>query len=156
MLDTRARKTETLEVGRPAPNFSVADLANATVRLSDYRGKKAVFIDFWATWCGPCRMSMPDLQRIADDFKGHDLEILSVDEGETATQVADFASRERYSFHYVLDPNSEVGVLYGVRGIPTQVLVDKQGVVRWLRVGFSPRDAELRRLLRVLDREEPR
>jgi thiol-disulfide isomerase/thioredoxin len=152
-LDTRGQKTLTLAVGHPAPDFSVRDLSSATVRLSDFRGKKAVLVDFWATWCGPCRMAMPSLQTVADDFRGRDIEFLSVDEGEPADQVSAFAAQEKYSFHFVLDPDSSVGSRYGLQGIPTQLLVDKQGIVRWLRVGYSPQNADLKQMAGILARE---
>jgi predicted transcriptional regulator len=81
------------------------------------------------------------------------MEILSVNQGETAEPVRNFIQRKKYSFHVVLDQNGAVGGKYGVRGIPTLVLVDKKGVVQWLRVGYSGNDDELRQLLERLTRE---
>jgi peroxiredoxin len=137
---------------KAAPEFTLKDAAGRAVHLSDYRGK-VVLLNFWATWCGPCRMAMPGLQELQDKFKDRGLEILSVNQGETAEPVRNFIQRKKYSFHVVLDQDGAVGGKYGVRGIPTLVLVDKKGMVQWLRVGYSGNDDELRQLLERLTRE---
>ncbi len=133
--DGATREMGHLEVGQSAPDFSARDLADRTVRLSDYRGQKVVLLDFWATWCGPCKLAMPGLQSIQDDFKGRGLEILSLNEGESAEQAGGFIKKKGYGFHVLLDAGSGIGASYGVRGIPTMVVVDKQGVVRWIFSG---------------------
>jgi len=139
-----------VKVGEPAPDFSAQDLTNHPVTLASYRGQKVVVVDFWATWCGPCRMGMPALQDLQDKFKDRGLEILSVNQGESADQIQDFIHRKHYSFHVVSDPDGAVGDKYGVRAIPTLVVIDKDGVVRWLRVGYSENEDELRQLLEQL------
>jgi peroxiredoxin len=98
-------------------------------------------------------MAMPGLQELQDKFKDRGLEILSINQGETAEPVRNFIQRKKYSFHVVLDQDGAVGGNYGVRGIPTLVLVDKKGVVQWLRVGYSGNDDALRQLLERLTRE---
>ena len=98
-------------------------------------------------------MAMPGLQDLQDKFKERGLEILSVNQGETSEQVRNFIQRKKYSFHVVLDQDGAIGGKYGVRGIPTLVLVDKKGVVQWLRVGYSENDDELRQLLERLTKE---
>ena len=87
---------------------------------------------------------MPGLQSVLDDFKGRGLEILSVNEGESSELAGDFMKKKGYGFHVLLDAGSATGAKYGIRGIPTLVAVDKQGVVRWIRVGYRPDDADLR------------
>jgi peroxiredoxin len=139
-----------IKVGELAPDFSLQDLSNHPVALSSYRGQKVVIMDFWATWCGPCRMSMPGLQDLQDKFKDRGLEVLSVNQGETADQVRNFIERKKYSFHVVLDSDAAVGSKYGIRAIPTLVAVDKEGVVRWLRVGYSDNEDDFRHLLEEL------
>ena len=148
-----ARQLGNIEVGQPAPEFSARDLAGQTVNLSDYHGQKVVLVDFWATWCGPCRMAMPGLQSLQDDFKDRGLEILSINQRESAEQVGDFIKKKGYGFHVLLDPDSAVAAKYAVRGIPTLVAVDKKGVVRWIRAGYSPGDSDLRRVLEGLIKE---
>jgi len=142
-----------VKVDSPAPDFSLQDLSNQEVTLSSYRGRKVVLMDFWATWCGPCRMAMPGLQKLQDDFRDRSLEILSVNQSESAEQVHSFLEHRKYSFHVVLDSKGAVGNKYGVRGIPTVVLVDKKGLIRWLKVGWSPEENELRGLVKKLTRE---
>lgn len=142
-----------IKVGQLAPDFTLQDLSGHAVTLSAYRGQKVVLIDFWATWCGPCRMAMPGLQELADKYHDHGLEILSVNQGEPADHVRDFIQHEKYTFHVVLDQNQAVGEQYGVQGIPTLVLVDKKGIVRWIRVGYSPDEDDLKKLVEKLTKE---
>jgi len=124
-----------LKVGQAAPEFTLPDPDGKPVTLSSFRGQKAVVLDFWATWCGPCRMAMPDLQALADKYRGRDLEVLAVDQGESADQVRSFFARREYSLAVLLDQDNVVGNAYGVRGLPTTVLVDKRGVVQSIFVG---------------------
>lgn len=132
-----------ITIGQSAPDFSLLDLSNQTVTLSSFRGKKVILMDFWATWCGPCRMAMPGLQALQDKFKDRGLEILSLNQREDADHVRNFIQQKKYSFHVLLDQDGAIGGLYGVQGIPTLVLVDKQGVVQWMSVGYSDNDDEL-------------
>src|SRR5206468_1281334 len=145
-----SREMGNIKVGQPAPDFAAPDLTGRAVNLSDYHGQKVVLIDFWATWCGPCKMAMPGLQSLQEEFKNHGLEILSLNEGESSQQAGDFMQKKGYDFHVLLDTGSAIGTSYGVRGIPTLVVVDKKGVVRWIRVGYSPDDSDLRRVLEPL------
>jgi peroxiredoxin len=120
-----------------APDFTLKDLAQTSVTLSQLRGHKVVLMDFWATWCPPCKMEMPLLQDMQDKLKGRDFEILSIDQGETSEQVGYFIKAKKYGFHVLLDSDGAVGGLYGVPGIPTLVLVDKKGVIQSLQVGYN-------------------
>lgn len=148
------RQMGNLKVGEAAPDFSLQDLTNRTVTLSSLRGEHVVLLDFWATWCGPCKMAMPSLQALQDEFKERGLEILSVNQGEPAEQVRNFISRKKYTFHVVLDQAQAIGSKYGVRGIPTLVVVDKRGLVQWLHVGYSPDTSDLHQLLQRLIQEK--
>jgi peroxiredoxin len=124
-----------LKVSEAAPDFTLRDLAGQTVTLSSFREKKVVLIDFWAVWCGPCKAALPGLQDLSDKFKDRGLEVVTIDQGETLEQVQYFIDRRKYSFRVLLDLDRAVGDKYGVRGIPTSVLVDKNGVVQWISVG---------------------
>jgi peroxiredoxin len=132
-----------VKVSQAAPDFSALDLASNKVSLADYRGKKVVLVDFWATWCGPCRMAMVDLQGFLDKYKDRGLEILSLDQGESADQAGQFIRRKKYGFHVLLDSDGNIAAKYGVRAIPTLVLIDKSGVIQRLQVGYSKDDNAL-------------
>ena len=147
------REMGNTKVGQPAPDFTLWDLSDHPVTLRAYRGQKVVLLDFWATWCGPCRMAMSGLQKLANKYTDHGLEILSVNQGEPADQVRNFIERRKYAFHVVLDQDQAVGEKYGVQGIPALVLVDKKGVVQWIRVGYSPYEDDLKQLVEKLTKE---
>lgn len=139
-----------IEVGQPAPHFTLRDLSGHTVTLKSCLGQTVVLLDFWATWCGPCRMAMPGLQELAHKFQDRGLEILSVNLGDPANRVRQFMDFRNYTFHVLLDQNGKVGNKYGVQALPTLVLVDKQGIVRWIRVGYSANDKDLKQLIAKL------
>jgi peroxiredoxin len=142
-----------LKVGQPAPDFTLQDLSGRPTTLSSYRGQKVVLIDFWALWCGPCRMAMPSVQDMAEKYKNHGFEVLSVNQGDPTDQVRAFIERKKYTFHVVLDTGQAVGNSYGVTAIPTVVIVDKKGVVRWLSVGYSENDDALASMVDKLTKE---
>jgi len=141
-----------LKVSEPAPDFILQDLAGQPVRLSSYRGR-AVYIDFWATWCGPCRAALPGLQDLTDKFKDQGLEVVSIDEGEGLDQVRSFIDRRKYSFRVLLDTDRAVGDFYGVRGIPTSVLIDRSGVVQSIAVGNVSPVEEIRKRFERMSKE---
>ncbi len=148
------RQMGNVKVGEAAPDFSLPDLTSQAVTLSSFRRQKVLLLDFWATWCGPCKMAMPGLQTLQQEFKDRGFEIISVNQGEAADQVRSFIGRKKYSFHVVLDKDQAVGNKYGVRAIPTLVVVDKHGLIQWLHVGYSEDTAELRQLVQRLIQEE--
>jgi peroxiredoxin len=141
-----------LKVGDAAPDFSLPDLADAPVTLAGFRGHKVVVLDFWATWCGPCRVAMPGLQALHEDLKAQGIELVSVNQSERKDQVRAFIERKKYTFRTVLDADGDVGNRYGVRALPTLVVIDKQGKVRRLSVGYTD-DRELRKVLLALAAE---
>src|SRR5689334_15000106 len=119
-----------VSVGDEAPDFTLADLRGERLQLSSLRGQKVVLLDFWATWCGPCRMAMPALQDIHAELAKDGIELVSVNQGEEAERVRAFIERKQYTFRTVLDGDGAVGSSYGVRALPTVVVIDKQGKVR--------------------------
>lgn len=127
------------EVGALAPDFVLPDLNGTQMRLADYRGKKVVFLNFWAPWCPSCRFEMPTMQAVYDRFKDQGLEILaiSIDQGGRQATM-DYAAEHHLPFPVLLDPRQEVMDRYRVTFIPTHVLVDRQGRIHHLHVG--PKD----------------
>ncbi|MGO8699068.1 MAG: TlpA family protein disulfide reductase [Limisphaerales bacterium] len=139
-----------VKVNQPAPDFSALDLSGNAVSLASFRGHKVVLLDFWATWCGPCRMAMVALQDLQDKYKNQGLEILSLNQAEPADNVRQFINRKKYGFHVLLDPQGDVSTKYGVRAIPTLVLIDKNGVIQRLQVGYSPNESDLQQTVERL------
>lgn len=121
-------------VGSAAPDFELVDLKGDRIRLSELRGKP-VLVNFWATWCAPCKLEMPDIQKIYESYPG-EFVVLAVNAGENAAQVEKFSNDIGVSFDVLLDPKSEVQDLYQLRGYPTSYLVDGEGVIRVQHVGL--------------------
>ncbi len=126
------------EVGYLAPDFTLPGLDGQTVRLSDFRGKKAIFLNFWATWCPPCRLEMPTMEKAYQEYKSQGLEILavSVDTGQKSV-VKNFLQEFKLTFPALLDPDMEVLRLYRMFSLPATFLIDKQGIIRHRELGYS-------------------
>jgi thiol-disulfide isomerase/thioredoxin len=110
----------------PAPDFTAARLDGSPVRLGDLRGK-VVFLNFWATWCPPCREEMPSMEALYQRFRGGDLEFLAVDIQESPDEVAAFMKDFGLNFPAALDSTGRISGEYGVRGIPTTFIIDREG-----------------------------
>ncbi|MHB8376396.1 MAG: TlpA family protein disulfide reductase [Dehalococcoidia bacterium] len=113
---------------RPAPEFALQDLDGRAVRLSDFRGK-VVLVNFWATWCPPCRKEFPELVRAYDE-SGGTLVVLGVDLQENPDAVRKFAAEYGAKFPIVIDVKASVAEAYRVFGIPSSYFIDQQGVLR--------------------------
>lgn len=117
-----------------APDFSLRDLAGTQVRLKDFRGK-VVFLNFFATWCDPCRLEMPAMERLhrANEDKG--LVVLAVDIRESAGTVRAFIRELKLSFPAVLDEDGSVSYMYAVRPVPATYLIGRDGKILWRAFG---------------------
>jgi thiol-disulfide isomerase/thioredoxin len=129
----------TPEVGYPAPDFTLTDLDGNIVRLSDFQGK-VVFLNFWATWCPPCRVEMPEMEEVYQEYRDKDVVIIGVDLWESRSDVKDFVEGNGYSWTFVVDSTGEVTEDYLVTGIPSSFFIDKDGVIRALQVSAMSRD----------------
>ncbi len=120
--------------GIEAPDFSVKSIDGKPIKLSDFRGK-VVFLNFWATWCPPCRAEMPSIETLYTRYKRQTLQVLAVNVQEESSVVKTFLAQNLYTFPIVLDPNGEAARLYGIRGIPTTFIIDQQGNLQGALVG---------------------
>jgi thiol-disulfide isomerase/thioredoxin len=127
-------------VGKPAPGFRLPDLSGYETSLEQYRGK-LVLVDFWATWCGPCRVSMPIVDKLQAEHPD-DLVLLAVNLQEDDDKVRRYVERQHLRARVLLDRDGRVGGSYGIRSIPMQILIDKTGTIRHVQVGLAPRLAE--------------
>src|SRR5690606_9146948 len=117
------------ETGNQAPDFQLKQMDGSTVSLSDFRGE-IVFLNFWATWCPPCRKEMPDLQRFYEDIDAVVLGVNLTDTEISAHQVQQFLETFQISFPVVMDTAGEVSRLYQIRPIPTTYIIDSEGIIR--------------------------
>ncbi|ASK63434.1 cytochrome C biogenesis protein [Virgibacillus phasianinus] len=117
-----------LEVGKKAPDFELETLSGETIKLSDLQGKK-VFINFWASWCPPCKKEMPELQEF---YKQHsdEIEVLAITSENNLKDVREYIDHNSYSFPVLLDKESQVTSNYGVITIPTTYFVGTDGVIQ--------------------------
>jgi peroxiredoxin len=119
-----------IKLGEPAPNFQLLDMQGRLVALSDLRGK-VVMVNFWATWCGPCRVEMPAMEALYQAFSRNDFEILAVStDAQGVTVTRPFQQENRLTFPILHDADYRVGLIYGARSLPMTFMVDRQGVVR--------------------------
>ena len=137
------------EPGRAAPDFILQTPDGRSVRLSDLQGK-AVIINFWATWCVPCRKEFPEFIQAYQEFKGQGLEILAVDLQESRELAASFAKEFGAPFPIPLDTTGQVAAAYRITGLPVTFFIDRQGVVSSSWLGQISRELLRERLGKIL------
>jgi peroxiredoxin len=136
--------------GAAAGDFTLEAADGSAVTLSDLRGK-VVLLNFWATWCPPCKAEMPDLEALHRDYGAeHDFVVVGVNLQEDAGKVQAFADANRISFPLLLDGDGEVSTRqFGIRTLPTSIIVDREGRIRDAWNGQIPRASMLERLEQV-------
>jgi thiol-disulfide isomerase/thioredoxin len=120
--------------GKPAPDFSLMYLDGKPIALSDLKGN-VVVLDFWATWCGPCRASLPGLDALYQSKKADGLKVLAMDAGEEAGDVKTFVDKTKLGIPGVMDPDSKARDAYSIEAYPTKVVIGKDGKVADVLVG---------------------
>jgi len=119
-----------------ATDFTLEDMDQTRFSLNDYRGK-VIMLNFWATWCPPCRREMPSMERLHQNFKDKDFAVLAVNQMEDGDRVFTFTGDigVDLTFPIIFDKDSSVSRAYGVMGLPTTFLIDKKGKVRFRAIG---------------------
>ncbi len=129
-------------VGRPAPDFTTEDLQGKKASLADFKGR-VVLLDFWATWCGPCRMAMPFIQKMAEKYAKAPVTILGMNGDRPGTEEAVIKFLQEQKFTYRQLKEGDIGEKYRVISIPYLVLIDQKGIVQALHPGFSEESMEM-------------
>jgi peroxiredoxin len=135
----QSAKYEPLTVGKPAPDFALSDLNDKPHRLSDFRGK-VVFLNFWATWCKPCREEMPSMEILNKNFEKDGLVILavSIDRVTTTKDIPPFVKGMNLTFPVLIDSWGQTDKPYKRMGVPETFIIDQNGIIREIVIG--PRD----------------
>ncbi len=145
-----------VQTGRPAPDFVLPGLDGREVRLSDYRGK-VVFLNIWASWCSPCRQEMPSMQKLYEQLKGYDFEMLAVSiDAQGADVVRPFVNRSKLTFPVLLDTAGNIGRLYNTTGVPETFIIDRSGILVSKTIGaHNWADPEAVDFIKKLSRKTP-
>ena len=128
-----------VSVNDKAPDFTLKNLQGTNLRLDEYRGK-VVLINFWASWCGPCRQEMPLLDRIHQRYSDAGFAVLGVNVEGTLAPAKETAERTHVTFPVLIDENQKVSGLYDLQSMPSTLVVDRDGVVRYVHHGYKPGD----------------
>ena len=136
------------EVGAPLPPFSGEMLDGSTFDIANERGN-VVLLNLWATWCGPCRYEIPELEKLHKDHSGQRFKVVGVSVDEGGDQVVrDFVNEQKVTYPIVLDPQSKLSYILDTVILPTSVIVDRSGKVVWKKLGVvTATDEEMMKAL---------
>ncbi len=141
-------------LGFRAPDFELADLNGKSVRLGDLRGRP-ILLNFWATWCPPCRKEKPELQAFAQEH-GDKISVVGVNWNNTRDEAERFLSEYGVSYLNLLDTDGKIFVRYGLTGLPTSFFIDEEGIIRGKWLGSMTKAdmvAAFQKTTRALDQE---
>jgi peroxiredoxin len=133
------RTSASVMISKSAPEFTLPALSGDTVSLVDYRGKKTVVVSYWASWCGPCKVELPELREFYKRYHKGDanFEILAISIDEDKANAEKYAAAEKLPFPVLFDPQSKTADAYSVEGIPTMFVIDKDGKIVHAHVGLE-------------------
>ena len=141
----RTSRSSAIEIGSEAADFRLKDLEGREIQLKSLRGN-VVLLNFWATWCGPCRLEMPVIENLHQQFHGKGLRVFGVNDEDIDT-IREYVAEHEYSFPTLVDTDQQAMNLYRIRGIPTMVVIDREGKIVQYRLGLS-RESDLRSWLK--------
>ena len=125
------------KVGTVAPDFSLKSSNGKNLKLSEHRGE-VVMINFWATWCGPCRQEMPLLNRLHEQYRKAGFTLLGVNVDDKPQAAQDMARQLGVGFPVLFDHDKQVSRRYDVDAMPSTLIIDRDGKVRYIHLGFRP------------------
>jgi peroxiredoxin len=133
------RTSASVMISKSAPEFSLPALSGDTVSLADYRGKKTVVVSYWASWCGPCKVELPELSEFYKRYHKADanFEILAISIDEEKADAEKYAAAEKLPFPVLFDPQSKTADAYSVEGIPTLFVISKDGKIVHAHAGLE-------------------
>jgi peroxiredoxin len=134
-----SRTSASVMISKNAPEFTLPALNGDTVSLADYRGKKTVVVSYWASWCGPCKVELPELREFYKRYHKADanFEILAISIDEQKDDAEKYAEAEELPFPVLFDPQSKTADAYSVEGIPTMFVIDKSGKIVHAHLGLD-------------------
>jgi peroxiredoxin len=126
-------------LNKPAPALALKTLSGEPVSLADFRGKKKVVVSFWASWCGPCRLELPELQAFYEKYhpKNDSFEVLAISTDEYPQAAAQFVREAKLTFPVLLDSESKASDAFGVEGIPVLFVIDENGRINMVQSGYG-------------------
>lgn len=127
-------KQSHIQVGQKAPDFMAQDLSGKEVRLSELKGK-GVILNFWGTWCAPCRQEMPALEEMSKELADQNIVILAINNGESDVVVKSFAENYKLTFPILLDRRLDISKAYQANNLPTSVFIKPDGTIAWIVTG---------------------
>ncbi len=134
-LGLAAADADAMPAASKAPDFTLPAIGGTNLRLQEQRGR-VVMVNFWATWCGPCRVEMPHLNRLYDKYRDAGFVLLGVNIDDEPRKAAEFASRLGLRFPVLWDADKKVSRLYDLAAMPSTVLIDRDGRVRHIHRGY--------------------
>jgi thiol-disulfide isomerase/thioredoxin len=130
-----ATPVDTLRTGAPAPDFQLKSNSGKPLSLASLKGQ-IVLVNFWASWCGPCRKEMPILEQLNRQYRGKGVTLVGVNVEPDSAAAADWLKATPVSFPILFDVDSKVSKLYQVEGMPNTVILDRKGNVRYIHRGY--------------------
>ena len=124
------------DIGEKAPAFTLKDINGNTVTFDSLKGK-VVFLDFWATWCGPCKEEFPELDALHKKYGKDGLEVVGVNIDKSESNVAEFLKKRPVSFTILLNATGDIAETYGLPGMPTGYIIGRDGIIHHRHIGFS-------------------
>ena len=137
-LTQRSSQDRLPTMNAPAPNFELMNISEEVVSFDEYLGKP-ILLNFWATWCAPCRIEMPVIQNSFDEYDG-ELSVIAINNAESKEDVRAFVDEFGLTFDILLDPEAEIQRLYQINGYPTTFIIDSDGVIRVRHIGLITDD----------------